>query len=78
MLDPNLQSQLKAYLERLVLPIELVPALDEGESSRELALLLGEIAALSDKITLAAPQHDAREPSFLIRRLGTTSAVSGG
>jgi len=71
MLDTNLQSQLKAYLERLVMPIELVPALDDGESSRELAFLLGEITALSDKITLAAPQHDAREPSFLIRRVGT-------
>jgi alkyl hydroperoxide reductase subunit F len=70
MLDTNLQSQLKAYLERLAQPIELVPALDDSESSRELALLLGEIAALSDKITVAPATDDARKPSFLIRRVG--------
>jgi len=77
MLDTNLQAQLKSYLERLVQPIELVPALDGSESSRELALLLGEIAALSDKITVAAATDDPRKPSFLIRRVGATAAPDG-
>ena len=80
MLDPNLQSQLKAYLERLVQPIELVPALDAGEPSRELSELLGEIAALSDKITVAPAADDPRKPSFLIRRVatGAANADAGG
>ncbi len=69
MLEPNLQSQLKAYLERLVRPIELIPSLDDSEKSRELASLLDEIAALSDKITVAPGADDARKPSFLIRRI---------
>jgi alkyl hydroperoxide reductase subunit F len=75
MLDTNLQSQLKAYLERLVQPIELVPALDDSESSRELALLLGEIAALSDKIRIATATDDPRKPSFLIRRVGAAGSA---
>ncbi len=52
MLDETLKTQLQAYLEKLVQPIELVAALDDGDKSRELDGLLHEIAALSDKISL--------------------------
>jgi alkyl hydroperoxide reductase subunit F len=69
MLDDTLKGQLKAYLERLVAPIELVASLDDGESSRELGELLAEIASLSDKITVLH-EADPRTPSFLIRRAG--------
>jgi hypothetical protein len=34
MLDTNLKAQLKAYLERLVMPIELAASLDDRESRR--------------------------------------------
>lgn len=75
MLDPNLKAQLKAYLERLVEPIELVASLDDGAPSRELAELLDEIASLSDKITVARRDDDARRPSFAINRVGTDVSV---
>jgi len=75
MLDTTLQTQLKAYLERLVQPIELVASLDQGESSRELGELLHEIAALSDKITVNTGGDDARKPSFAIRRVGSDVSV---
>jgi NADH-dependent peroxiredoxin subunit F len=75
MLDPNLKTQLKAYLERLVVPIELAASLDDGEKSRELAELLDEIASLSDKITVVRRDDDARRPSFAITRAGTDVAV---
>ena len=75
MLDTTLQTQLKAYLERLVQPIELVASLDQGEPSRELGELLHEIAALSDKITVRTDGDDARKPSFAIRRVGTDVQV---
>ena len=52
MLDDNLKTQLKAYLEKLVQPIELVASLDDGDKSRELDALLHDIASMSDKITL--------------------------
>ena len=75
MLDANLTAQLKTYLGHVKLPIELVPSLGDDEKSRELAELLGEIAALSPLVTLAAPADDAHKPSFLIRRAGTDIAV---
>ncbi len=75
MLDPNLKTQLKAYLERLAVPIELASSLDDGEKSRELAELLEEIASLSDKITVVRRDDDARRPSFAISRVGTDVSV---
>ena len=69
MLDDALKTQLAGYLERLVQPIELVAALDDGEASHELRELLETIASLSPKIALReAP--DARVPSFAIQRVG--------
>jgi len=75
MLDADLKTQLKAYLEKLVQPIELVAALDDGAQSRELEELLAEIAALSDKITLRRDDSDARKPSFAINRVGNDVGV---
>jgi alkyl hydroperoxide reductase subunit F len=75
MLDANLKSQLSAYLEKLQLPIELRASLDDGDASEELQALLGEIASLSDKITYARTDDDARRPSFEIRRSGSDTAV---
>jgi NADH-dependent peroxiredoxin subunit F len=75
MLDSNLKTQLKAYLERLVTPIELAASLDDGDRSRELAELLDEIAALSDKITVVRRDDDARRPSFAINRVGSDVSV---
>ena len=43
MLDDKLKTQLKAYLEKVTQPVELVASLDEGEKSRELEALLEEI-----------------------------------
>lgn len=67
MLDANLTQQLKGYLANIREPIELVASLGDDAKSRELGELLGEIAALSDQITVAQGD-DARRPSFLIAR----------
>ena len=75
MLDATLKTQLAAYLEKLQQPIELVASLDDSEAARELDALLGEIAALSPKITRASGDA-ARKPSFLIRRAGSDTAVA--
>ena len=75
MLDAHLKTQLKAYLERLVMPIELVASLDDGGKSRELGALLEEIAGLSDKITVKRVDDDARRPSFAINRVGSDVSV---
>jgi len=70
MLDTHLKTQLKAYLEKVTQPFEIVASLDDGEKSRELLSLLQDIAGLSDKITLKADGDDARKPSFSLNRIG--------
>ncbi len=71
MLDSNLKEQLKGYLTRVSLPIELSASLDDGEKSQELWSLLEDVASLSDHITLVRADDDARRPSFAIKRVGT-------
>jgi len=70
MLDSNLKTQLKAYLEKVTQPFEIVASLDDGEKSRELLSLLQDIAGLSDKITLKTDGDDAHKPSFSLNRIG--------
>jgi len=70
MLDSNLKTQLKAYLEKVTQPFEIVASLDDGEKSQELLSLLQDIAGLSDKITLKTGGDDVRKPSFSLNRIG--------
>ncbi|MFT4247949.1 MAG: alkyl hydroperoxide reductase subunit F [Pseudomonas sp.] len=65
MLDANLKTQLKAYLEKVTRPIQIDASADDGAKSQEMLELLNELAALSDKITLNVWRDDAeRKPSF--------------
>ncbi len=76
MLDANLQAQLKAYLERLQRPVELVATLDDSATARELRELLNQIASLSDKVTVVeANDVPVRKPSFLITNPGLDTGV---
>ncbi len=75
MLDDSLKTQLKTYLTRLTMPIELVATLDNSDKSRELHGLLQDIVEQSDKITLKLDGHDARVPSFAINRAGSNIGV---
>jgi alkyl hydroperoxide reductase subunit F len=75
MLDADLKTQLKAYLEKVTQPIELVASLDDGEKSRELEGLLQDVASLSDRISYSRRDDDARRPSFAINRAGTDVGV---
>ena len=75
MLDANLKTQLKAYLERVTQSIELVASLDERPASQEMRELLQDIAGLSDKIALRLDGQDERRPSFSISRAGHDMGV---
>jgi len=75
MLDATLKAQLKAYLENIRQPVELVASLDEGPKSKELLELLNEIAEASDKVSVVRRDDDARKPSFAITRPGTDISV---
>ena len=75
MLDTAIQSQLKAYLDRLQHPIELIASLDDRPASAEMRELLTEIATLNDKVTARFDGTDARRPSFQITRTGADMGV---
>lgn len=72
MLDNAMKSQLKAYLERLVRPVEIKASVDDSPASREMLELLADIAAQSDKVSVTeirGPQ-EARVPSFALTSPG--------
>ncbi len=76
MLDTNLKNQLKAYLEKLTQPIEVIASLDDSKGSHDLIELLDDIKALSHRITVTARRDDAeRKPSFAITRPGSDMGV---
>ncbi|MGS0742793.1 alkyl hydroperoxide reductase subunit F [Glaciimonas sp. GG7] len=76
MLDATLKAQLKTYLEKVVMPIEIIASLDDSDKSRELQAMLQEILLLSSKISLVEKtDDDERKPSFSINRPGTDISV---
>lgn len=75
MLDSNIKTQLQAYLEKLVQPIELVATFDASDKSREMRVLLEDIASLSDKVRLLESGNAARRPSFSVGRPGEVTRI---
>ncbi|MCP5277766.1 MAG: alkyl hydroperoxide reductase subunit F [Thiobacillus sp.] len=75
MLDANIKAQLKAYLEKLVAPIELVASLDDSPKSAEMRGLLEDVTSLSDKVFLLENGNDARRPSFAIGKVGEPGRI---
>ena len=63
MLDTAIKGQLKAYLEKLQRPIQLVASLDDSAKSLELITLLQEITSLSDKVS--CQEKNVTLPSYL-------------
>ncbi|MTH77942.1 alkyl hydroperoxide reductase subunit F [Paracoccus aestuariivivens] len=70
MLDANMKTQLKAYLERLTRPVEITAHADDGAKSREMLALLDDIRSLSDKISVTRGDDGARVPSFALTSPG--------
>ncbi|MBN6104174.1 alkyl hydroperoxide reductase subunit F [Xanthomonas sp. CFBP 8703] len=71
MLDADLKTQLKAYLERVVRPIHITASVDDGAKSREMLDLLEDLVLLSDKISLDVHRDSAeRTPSFALTSPG--------
>ncbi len=75
MLDSNIKGQLKAYLDRLQRPIELVAGYDDSYASRELQGLIADIADCSDKVSIGEDEGRARKPSFGIAAQGEAPRV---
>ena len=76
MLDANLKTQLKSYLEKVSRPIEIVASLDDSAKSQELQALLDDIASLSERVTVVERRGDQeRKPSFSIGEPGKESGI---
>ena len=67
MLDANLKTQLKAYLEKVTRPVNITAYVNDTDKSMEMQALLQEIVGLSDKLKLTE-KRDAtqRTPSFVL------------
>ena len=76
MLDANIKTQLKAYLEKLQTPIELVASLDDSAAAQEMRGMLVDIAELSDKVSLREDGASDLRPSFAIGRPGEVARIS--
>jgi len=75
MLDQGIKAQLKAYLERLQRPIELVGTLGDDAGSNQMRDLLVDIADCSDKVAIRFDGTDARVPSFSVGVPGETARI---
>ena len=75
MLDTAIRTQLKAYLEKLRQPIELVASLDDSAKSAEMLKLLHDIGALSPLVSVRENGTDARKPSFSVGRGGEPARI---
>lgn len=70
MLDAAIKGQLKAYLEKLQRPIQLVASLDGSAKAQELKNLLQEISTLSDKVSVSEQGNSNYRPSFSVAAQG--------
>jgi NADH-dependent peroxiredoxin subunit F len=76
MLDANLKTQLKTYLEKVTRPIEIVASLDDSAKSQELLALLSDIATLSTRVNVIERRDDEqRKPSFSIGEPGKVTGI---
>jgi alkyl hydroperoxide reductase subunit F len=76
MLDMNLKTQLKGYLERISEPVAITASLDDSASSREMLELLNDIESVSERITVDVRRDDAEmKPSFALARPGSDPRV---
>ena len=76
MLDDAIKTQLKAYLEKVVYPIEIVANVNGSDKSKEVLALVQDIAGLSDKVSWRETSDSAvRAPSFAINRVGSDMKI---
>jgi alkyl hydroperoxide reductase subunit F len=70
-LDNDLKTQLKGYLERLQRPVAIIASVDDGDSSKDMLALLEDIRSQSDRVTVEVRRDDAeRKPSFALTTPG--------
>jgi alkyl hydroperoxide reductase subunit F len=72
-----MKAQLGAYLERLVTPVEITAYVDDSTDSRDMLLLLADIASLTPRVTVTETREGSgRTPSFAIASPGQPARVT--
>ena len=69
MLDTNIQEQLKAYLQRLKQPIQIMTSLDNSDASAQMRELVSDIDKLSDMVSVVETNDAELKPSFRVAPL---------
>lgn len=75
MLDDNIKTQLKTYLERIAQPVELIASLDDTPSAGEMRSMLQDIASLSNLLSLREDGNHTHRPSFAIAAAGQAPRI---
>lgn len=75
MLDDNIKTQLKTYLERIAQPVELIASLDDSQSAGEMRSMLQDITSLSNLLSLREDGNHTHRPSFAIAAAGQAPRV---
>ncbi|MBP0447073.1 alkyl hydroperoxide reductase subunit F [Roseomonas sp. SSH11] len=71
MLDANLKTQLKAYLERVVRRIQITASVNDSPKSKEMLELLHDVQSVSSRISVVESRDDGeRAPSFALTSPG--------
>ncbi len=76
MLDDNIKTQLKAYFEKLIYPIEITISTNESDPSKEMLAMLRDVESLSPMIHVTEKTDGSgRKPSFAINRKGEQTGI---
>lgn len=75
MLDANIKTQLKTYLEKIAQPVELIASLDDTPASGEMRDMLQDITSLSDLVSLREDGAHTHRPSFAIAAAGQAPRI---
>ena len=79
MLDTNMKQQLKAYLQNLKSPVELVVSLDDSDNSKKIYNLAQDIANLSDWVSVkeaSAQEASQRSPNMEVRSIKKHTSIN--
>ena len=74
LLDTNIVEQLKAYFDKIEIPVEIISFLNDSNKSNELKEFLKEIDAISEKVNVT--EKIFGEDKSLEEKLGITRPVS--
>jgi NADH-dependent peroxiredoxin subunit F len=76
MLDSNLKTQLKGYLQRISQPVTLVASVDDSDKSGEMLELLSDIESVSELIKIDVRRDGASmKPSFALSAAGADPRI---